>query len=94
MKMSLHTPARSGYDEGPLTKGLERQTAVPTDAFLWAAFLSILGSLTLQFAGRPRLSLFVGQWAPTFLLVGVYHKLAKGLGVERSSDDESSYSER
>jgi hypothetical protein len=35
---------------------------------------------------RPRfanLSLFVGQWAPTFLLFGVYNKIVKVAGSER-----------
>ncbi len=34
--------------------------------------------------GSPfaHLSLFVGQWAPTFLLLGVYNKLVKTLGSQ------------
>lgn len=82
MKMSLRNPPRQTYDEGPLTKALEEQTAVPTDTFLWAALASIIGSLTLQILGRQRMSLFIGQWAPTFLLIGIFHKLTKGLGAE------------
>ena len=88
MKMELHAPSRTEYDEGPLTKAMEDQTLIPTDTFLWAALASIVGSLTLQMLGRQRISLFVGQWAPTFLLIGVYHKLAKGLGAERSPTSE------
>jgi hypothetical protein len=30
-------------------------------------------------------SLFVGQWAPTFLILGVYNKLVKQLGSDRTS---------
>ena len=38
----------------------------------------------LAFGGRPRhLSLFVGQWAPTLLLLGLYNKLVKVLGSDR-----------
>lgn len=88
MKMAMHTPSRAQYDEGPITKALESQTLIPTDSFLWAAAFSIVGSLLLQILGRPRTSLFVGQWAPTFLIIGVYHKLTKALGAERSSESE------
>jgi hypothetical protein len=38
----------------------------------------------LAFGARPRhLSLFVGQWAPTLLLLGLYIKLAKIAGPGR-----------
>ncbi len=90
MKMSLRNPPRSDYDEGPITKALETQTFVPTDTFIWAALASIVASLTLQILGRQRESLFVGQWAPTFMLIGVYHKLTKGLGAERSENPSHS----
>ena len=88
MKMAVHTPSRTEYDEGPLTKVLEEQTVIPTDTFLWAALGSIVGSLVLQFMGRPRTSLFVGQWVPTFLLLGVFHKITKGFGAERSPESD------
>jgi hypothetical protein len=36
------------------------------------------------FGARPRhLSLFVGEWAPTLLLLGLYKKLAKAAGAAR-----------
>ncbi len=41
------------------------------------------GSLTLQFLDKPRVSLFVGQWAPTLLILGLYNKLVKQLGHDR-----------
>jgi hypothetical protein len=85
------------YDEGPVARGIEKQTAkLPSDLFLWAAGASILGSLVLQsmkpsrisfFTGARRsgeLSTFVGQWAPTFLLLGIYNKLVKVAGSDRN----------
>jgi hypothetical protein len=30
----------------------------------------------LKLAGRDHLSLFVGQWPPTFLLFGLYRRLS------------------
>ncbi|MEX1041333.1 MAG: hypothetical protein WDZ51_11910 [Pirellulaceae bacterium] len=64
---------------------IEEQTAkVPSDAFLWAAFGSIGGSIFLQMMGRQHESLFVGQWAPTFLILGLYNKVVKVAGSDRT----------
>lgn len=73
--------------EGPLAKAIEQQTArLPSDTFLWLALGSIATSLTLKISGRGQDALFVGQWAPTFLLLGVYNKLVKQLGSDRSEN--------
>lgn len=90
MKTSLESPLKSGNTEGPLTDALERQMAVPGDAFLWASAVSIIGSLTLRIMGRPHASLFVGQWAPTFLLLAIYRKLAKGVKTEGALEEIAS----
>lgn len=64
--------------EGPVARAIEEQTAkLPSDTFLWAALASIGASLVLQATGRRDLSNFVGQWAPTFLILGLYNKLVK-----------------
>jgi hypothetical protein len=66
------------YPEGKIASQIERQTAkFPSDWFLWAAGGSILTSLILKSNKRHHDALFVGQWAPTFLLLGVYNKLVK-----------------
>jgi len=70
--------------EGRLAKSIERQTAkLPSDTFLWAALGSMGVSAVLQATGKRHASLFVGQWAPAFLLLGVYNKLVKQLGSDR-----------
>jgi len=62
---------------------IEQQTAkLPSDLFLWAAGGSIACSLLLQLSGRKHESLFVGQWAPTFLILGLYNKLVKVAGSD------------
>ena len=72
------------HSEGPVARTIEHYTAqLPSDAFLWAAGASILGSLTLMAAGNRHGSLFVGQWAPTFLLLGIYNKIVKVAGSDR-----------
>jgi hypothetical protein len=66
------------HREGSLAKMIEEQTAkLPSDIFLWAAVGSIVGSAVFQAMGERHKSLFVGQWAPTFLILGLYNKLVK-----------------
>lgn len=68
-------------EEGKVAKKIEEQTAkIPSDVFLWASLGSMLISLSLKIAGRSKTALFVGQWAPSFLLFGIYNKLVKQLG--------------
>lgn len=71
-------PTRVAHREGPVARAIEEQTAkLPSDTFLWAAFGSIGLSLVLKMIGRRHDALFVGEWAPTFLLLGIYNKLVK-----------------
>ena len=73
------------HSEGVVARTIEQQTAkLPSDVFLWAAFASIGGSLFLQMSGKKDESLFVGQWAPTFLILGLYNKLVKIAGSDRT----------
>ncbi|WP_390677841.1 hypothetical protein [Aquisphaera giovannonii] len=79
-------PARTDHTEGVVARTIEEQTAkLPSDIFLWAAGASILGSLTLKATGRAHDALFVGQWAPTFLLLGIYNKIVKVAGSDAFS---------
>ncbi|MEO7427227.1 MAG: hypothetical protein ABI036_18710 [Fibrobacteria bacterium] len=59
----------------------ETASVTPTLVFAGAALLSIIVSLVLQIRGRRHLSLFVGHWAPTFLLFGLYNKFSKTVGA-------------
>jgi hypothetical protein len=47
---------------------------------------SILTSLTLKVFGDDHRSLFVGQWAPVLLILGIYNKLVKQLGSDRTGN--------
>jgi hypothetical protein len=80
-------PTSQDHREGVLAKTIEKQTAkLPSDSFLWLALGSIAASLTLKISGRQKDALFVGQWAPTFLVLGVYNKLVKQLGSDRAEN--------
>jgi hypothetical protein len=71
------------HEEGQVARAIEQQTAkLPSDTFLWLAGASIATSLGLKIAGRKHDALFVGQWAPTFLILGLYNKLVKVAGSD------------
>ena len=75
------------HSEGTVAKTIEEQTAkLPSDVFLWMAVGSMAVSATLQIMGNRHVSLFVGQWAPTFLIFGIYNKLVKQLGSDRTEN--------
>lgn len=75
------------HSEGRVAKTIEEQTAkLPSDTFLWLAVGSIAVSATMQMMGKSNGSVFVGQWAPTFLILGLYNKLVKQLGSDRSEN--------
>jgi len=74
------------HKEGPLARTIEKQTAkLPSDTFLWAALGSMGVSALLQFTGKKRASLFVGEWVAPFLLFGVYNKIVKTQGSDRTA---------
>lgn len=72
------------HQEGEIARAIEKRTAkLPSDLFLWGAGASIAGSLGLRLMDRDKDSQFVGQWAPTLLILGLYNKLVKQLGHDR-----------
>lgn len=88
----------SAQKEGPVARTIEQQTAkLPSDLFLWAAGASIVLSAASQLIGRRRglldlirparapFATFVGMWAPTFLLLGIYNKIVKVAGSDRAT---------
>jgi hypothetical protein len=76
----------SAQTEGTIARSIEQQTAkLPSDTFLWLAVGSMAASAALQIGGQKNVSLFIGQWAPSFLLFGIYNKLVKQLGSDRAT---------
>ena len=70
--------------EGTTTKGIESVTAaLPSSTWLVLAGGAIAGSLALKLMGRDQTANFVGEWAPTFLMIGLYNKIVKVIGSER-----------
>ena len=72
------TRPRPEHREGKVARSIEQQTAkLPSDTFLWTAIGSMGVSLALALTGRGKAATFVGQWAPTILILGLYNKLVK-----------------
>ena len=72
------------HSEGKVARAIEEQTArLPSDTFLWAAIGAMAVSAGLQVAGNKQASNFIGQWAPTLLIFGLYNKLVKQHGSDR-----------
>jgi hypothetical protein len=68
--------------EGRTTEAVERKTAkVPSLVYMGLALASMAASATLMVTGRKQLANFVGQWAPSILIMGLYNKIAKELAI-------------
>jgi len=69
--------------EGETTKAIESYTAqIPSGVYLTLAIGSMAASLVLMAMGRRNVANFIGQWAPTILIMGLYNKLVKVEGSE------------
>lgn len=86
----LRTESRISGGVGTTVQGEQKEAGMiesqaiklPTDAFLWAAGASIVVSLSLQMMGRKEDALFVGQWVPSFLILGLHSRLMRSTGAE------------
>jgi hypothetical protein len=75
-----------GEGEDRITGTIESQTAkLPSSTYLAAAVSAMGVSALLKVLGKDDWALFIGQWAPSFLIIGVYNKLVKQLGSDAYS---------
>jgi len=49
---------------------------VPATTWFACAGAALLGAGVLKAFGKNHLSLFIGQWVPTFLILGLYGRRA------------------
>ena len=86
--MSDYRVKAGEISEDQITALLESQSAKwPTSFFLGAAFASMIASLILKAQNKDNLSLFVGQWAAPFLILGTYNKMVKQHGSDAETRD-------
>jgi hypothetical protein len=60
---------------------------LPSNPFLWSGLASTVASLGLKLAGRKRAASFLGQWATTVLILGLYNEIVKLAGRDRYAPD-------
>jgi hypothetical protein len=83
LKREPKTAPDASHREGSVARTIEQQTAkIPSDVFLWTALGSIGASLIFSIAGAQKKANFIGQWAPTLLILGLYNKMVKLHGSE------------
>jgi len=81
---------RGESQEDQFTAAIENTTSkVPSSAFLALALASMAVSATYQALSRKHESLFIGQWAAPFLLLGIYNKMVKQHGSDGRKQNES-----
>lgn len=96
------TQGSTELNEGRSTKLIEEQTAkVPSLGYLGLAVGSMAVSAIFAFGLRKRdLANFIGLWAPSILVIGLYNKVVKiehelaGKGALIENSDFSSSSNR
>jgi hypothetical protein len=82
----MEARVRTGEYEDRFTGAIESQTAkLPSSGYLGLALGSMAASAILKAVGKGEWALFVGQWAPAFLIMGVYNKLVKQHGSDAFS---------
>jgi hypothetical protein len=65
-------------NEDVVTSSIEQVTKrLPSVSFLGLAIGAIAVSATLMLRNKKNWANFVGQWAPTLLILGTYNKLVK-----------------
>ena len=70
-------------EEDQFTAAIEKSTSrIPTSAYLVLALGAMAVSAGLQAWNKKHESLFIGQWAAPFLLLGIYNKLVKQHGSD------------
>jgi hypothetical protein len=75
---TMETGSTMQKNEGKTTTMIEEQTArVPSVTYLALAVGSMVASAALMVAGKKQAANFIGQWAPSLLVIGLYNKVVK-----------------
>ena len=79
---TTQTPQQS---EDEITKEIEHYTAtIPSSTFLAVAIAAMGASILFQIAGQGKWGNFIAQWVPTWLIIGLYNKVVKLEGHDRT----------
>ena len=87
----METKVTGNRREDEVAGAIEAQTfKIPTSGFLGLAVASMAASATLKAFRRDGLALFIGQWVPTLLIMGMYNRMVKQLGSDFESRESAS----
>jgi hypothetical protein len=76
---------QSTANEDRFTKSIEKYTAsIPSSAYFGIALGAMALSLIAETRGQGKWGNFIAQWVPTWLMIGVYNKVVKLEGHDRS----------
>lgn len=88
--MTDYRVGKGEAQEDQVTAAIEKFTSqVPSSAYLALALGSMAVSVGLQLSKKQHASLFVGQWAAPFLILGIYNKLVKQHGSDGMKEAET-----
>jgi hypothetical protein len=68
-------------DDRATTKVESKTSKIPSLAYLGLALGAMAASAGLVLTGRKQVGNFVGQWAPSILIMGLYNKLVKEINA-------------
>ncbi|WP_263383215.1 hypothetical protein [Granulicella arctica] len=84
--MTDYRVAPGEAQEDQVTASIEKFTSqIPSSVYLAAALGSMAVSVGFQVAKKQHMSLFIGQWAAPFLILGLYNKMVKQHGSDATS---------
>jgi hypothetical protein len=84
-ELKIPSDNKHGHKEGPVARTIEEQTAkLPSDLFLWASLGAMGVAFTLKLFRKSHAALFIGQWAAPFLIMGLYNKVVKVEGHDKT----------
>ncbi len=71
------------HAEGTTTRAIEHYTSKAPSGFYLSLAVGCMGaSALLHCAGRKQDALFIGQWVPSILIMGLYNKLVRVQGSD------------
>jgi hypothetical protein len=74
---------RQEHEEDSVTRSIESFTAeVPSSGYLAVAIGAMAVSLGFMLMGKKNVANFIGLWAPSILVMGLYNKMVKQLGSD------------
>jgi hypothetical protein len=90
--MSDYRVNKGEASEDQVTSAIEKVTSqAPSSLYLGLALGSMAVSIALHLSNKKHESLFVGQWAAPFLLMGIYNKMVKQHGSDASNESSDDF---